>query len=471
MGFKLFHSLKTEKYFPKILVTAIVCYYYKTAFWPLTYVFITSYIVLVILFIINFKWKIRLLSFIHEFKVPVILALIFIIAFIVNGQFSNSVVKKDILLILVLFSLYYFLYWCYNVLKIKIQKTYLLNLIIFITAVISVLNLITQFNISLLDPETLEKMNISSGSSVATDYNFFSLFLLFGLILLNFKGIRSAPLHSYSMWVTSSLNLIIIINILLSASKRGLFALIIFTLIFIIYAMVFPSYGFVLNKFLKRVASFILFIVLLIFFGIIIYQIIPRQKVGNALYRYANLAGYNNYISIEKFLWEREFEIPKDNKQVIDSTTFIKYLKYWNSYSAPGTVLEPADSPYGRAIKIIRVKGDNEGFSLCYDGPKILYYSNHTYEISFKIKFLKGNFNSFSIGWWLNEIDKGISNSSNLEKDTVSLGNGWYSCISKYTFIDSHIGIIGFINFVKDQSEFIISDFELFDLDYDSKIT
>ena len=105
-------------------------------------------------------------------------------------------------------------------------------------------------------------------------------------------------------------------------------------------------------------------------------------------------------------------------------------------------------------------------FRSYYAGPGIIYYAEHTYKISFKIKFLKGDFDSFYLGWWADDGAKGISNTLVLDKTTEHIGDGWYICTAHYTFIDNHVGLPGFINTVADQTSFIITDFELLDLNY-----
>lgn len=134
-----------------------------------------------------------------------------------------------------------------------------------------------------------------------------------------------------------------------------------------------------------------------------------------------------------------------------------------------GTTLSSVITPYGKGIKIFREGSQNTGgVSLFYNGPGILYYANHTYKISFKIKFLKGDINSFSVGWFAANGDggKNLTHLLSLVKDVEKIGDEWYSCTSYYTFIDNQIGPSGFINSVINNSEFIITDFELIDLHY-----
>lgn len=451
---------QTDKNFSQFLLATIVFYFYKTAFWPLTILFVIGYAIVLILFINKFDWKFGLSGFFRDFMHPIILAVIFILIFLLNGHFSNTIAIKDVIRILVLFSLFYFLYWNRTVDENELPKTFIINLIIITTAVISVLNILNQLNISIFPTRLLLKLNISEGSAIANDYNFFSLFILFGLVILNYKSINNKLTSYFPKWITYALNSIFIINIVLSSSRRGIIILILITLIYFVFK---KSLKFSYKKlFIKAIIVF-----LLIIFGMIVFQKIPKQKISIIVYRYATLAGITDFNSIERFLWEREHNVPKNKNYLIDNSSFNPNSNYWSKNPSDGTTVSNIETPYGAGIKLFR-NGPNIDFSLFYTGPKILYYSDHTYKISFKIKFISGDFNSFNVGWWVDDGGKGYENTLYLEKEIEPIGEGWYSCTSQYTFIDNHVGLVGFINSVKDQTSFIISDFELIDLDYNS---
>lgn len=454
--------LQDDDNFSRFLVTTIVFYFYKVAFWPLTYLFVFSYAILLILFLFKFDWRFRFSGFFHDFMPPIMLAGIFILVFILNGHFSNAVAKKDILLISVLFSLFYFIYWHNSVIKRDLPKSFTLNLIIFTTVIISIFNLLSQLDISIIPSRLISKLNLSGGSAISNDYNFFSLFILFGLVIMNFKSTNNILFHTYPKWIMYILNLIFIVNIVLSSSRRGIIILALLVFVYFIYLLVLKPGNFWVKKlFYKTILIFILLIII----GVIVYQRIPKQKLSVVVYRYATLIGITDFNSIERFLWEQYRGIPKDKNYLIDKYSFTPDYSYWSDAPAVGTTVSNIETPYGAGVKVLR-NGPNLDFSLLYSGPKIFYYSDHTYKISFKIKFIRGDFNSFNVGWWVDDGGKGYSNSLYLDKKTEPIGDGWYSCTSKYTFIDNHIGLTGFIHSVTDQSSFIISDFELMDLDY-----
>jgi hypothetical protein len=463
---RIFSFLDSSDNFSKILVITIVFYFYKVAFWPLTYLFVLSYVILLIFFLRNFKWNFSFIGYISAFKIPLILAGIFILEFLINRQFTYFTVLKDFMLISVLFSLYYFLHWNDKVLRAKISIKFTIDLIILTTVLISVYNLISQFHVSILPPDIQSQMNLSSGAAVAKDYNFFSLFILFGLILLNFPESVYTQYQNYPKWFRGCLNALFILNILLSSSRRGFASLILLVLIFFLISIYRKRTELKFKQYLRTVKLFVVVSLLIFICGLLLYRVVPRQKISNILYRYTNLFGYNNEIKIEKFLWSKELKIQGKGNKIIDSASLTGYPNCWSIYSSEGSKISYLKSHYGNAVKVSRNKGDEGGFSLYYVGPKIIYYSEHTYRIRFKIKFIKGSFNSFNVGWWITDRGKGVENTAFLKKDTISLSDGWYSCSSSYTFIDSYVGLIGFINSVKNQSEFIIADFTLDDLDY-----
>jgi hypothetical protein len=466
MAYKdLFSFEHREQNFSKFLVATIVFYLFKTAFWPITYLFFVCYCILIFVFFSKFKWKFKFGGFIVEFLAPFILAGIIIAEFLFNGHFSKTALK-DILLLSVLFSLFYFLYWNSRVLKKDIPIKFTINLIIFNTAVISVLNLIFQIGSSIVPTTIITHLNISVGSTIANDYNFFSLFILFGLLIINAPAKNNNYLLNwYSFRLKLFLNLLFILNILFSSSRRGIIVLMVLLLFYLSFSVRTFIKNFRYDKLLKYVAVFLVSIFLLFLAGIVIYRIVPKQRLSIILYRYATLFGTSNYKSIEESLSYNYSRVPKDKKYLIDKSSLIKEFEFWDRNPTPGTNISYVETPYGPGIKVVK-SGDPTDFSLSYIGPRIIYFADHTYKISFKIKFINGDFNSFYLGWWVNDGAKGISNTLVLDKETSLISDGWYSCVSEYTFIDNHVGIPGFINSVKDHTSFIISDFELIDLDF-----
>lgn len=467
---KIFTGNRPGTYFSAMLIPTIVLYFYKTAFWPLTYLFIVCYAILIILFLTRILMKLKILNFILDFLIPLILTSVFIISAIVNRQLSNTILQKDILRLVILFSLFYFLYWNTLVNTQKISLKFTINFIIITTLAISILNLIFQIVSPVIQSLSLAKLNISEESTIANDYNFFCVFLLFGLILLNFSNKTSLFKPRYSSFSVIFLNFIFSINIILSGSRRGLLALTILAAVYLIFLAIKWIKEFDIKKILKKTIGFLIVIFLFFIIGQIIYYRISCEKRSSVVYKYASLIGIKDYGLIERFLWEDDFTIPKDEGKIIDKNTFKENPEFWGRYPTPGMTLSKIETPFGEGIRLFKEGNANEGFSFYYTGPKILYYANHTYRISFNIRILKGNFDSFSVGWWTEDGGKETSNTQILDKNIESLGDDWYKCTSTYTFFDNHSGITGFVSMVKNGTEFIISNFELYDLNYVSTL-
>jgi hypothetical protein len=445
----------------------VTFYFLKTAFWPLTYLFVASYAVSVLILIIKIDSNFKFLDFIVDFRLPLLLVGIIIFEFLFRNQFSITIVRKDILLILLLFSLFYFLYWRKSALDNENLKSFTFGLLLIVISSIAILNTLNQFLHIVLPTEIAIKLNISSGLTIANDYNYFSLFLLFGLVIINYNVKNSVLNYRLPTTITLFLSLILILNIAISGSRRALLILIILSIIKFLNFLFSKRNNINIRSIWKSTIEILLVLILFIFFGFITLRNIPKQNIRNLASRYSTLTGTENLRVTETFLWKHEPEIPVNKNYLIDKSSFNINGKYWNLVYAPGTSIAFINSSFGKSIQVTRNNGSRDGFSLQYIGPNILYYANHTYKISFKIKFIKGDFNSFNVGWWVDDAQKGFANTVSLEKKTEPLGDGWYSCTAKYTFIDNHFGITGFINSVADQTEFIIADFKLSDLDYD----
>ena len=103
-------SFKTDWILPRILICTVIFYFLKTAFWPLTFLFVAAYGITVLFLIIKFERDLKFNQFIIDFRLPLLLATVYVLEFLLRAQFSIKIVQKDILLIMVLFSLFYILY-------------------------------------------------------------------------------------------------------------------------------------------------------------------------------------------------------------------------------------------------------------------------------------------------------------------------------------------------------------------------
>jgi hypothetical protein len=461
-------STHLEHNFPKILTASAVFYFYKTAFWPITYLFIGLFAIAWIIFFIKFRWETGLLGYLKTFYLPLLLVAIFLLAFLFDFQI-NKTVLKDILLLGLLFSLFYLFYWNTEVQKKKIPLLFTYNLIIIVTTIISLINLFFVFFANKLPQYLIENFHISDGPVIANDYNFFALFMIIGLILLNYKYENPLFSQRFSVKIRTFLNILFILNILFSSSRRGIVILIV---LFLFYYFIYLCPAFLKKisprNIFKLIGKLIIVAVLVILVGLIVYLTIPKQKLSIVVYRYATLIGINDFKKIEKFLWQHNPKVPKDKSYLINRESMNPEYEYWKELSE-GTFLSGLNTPFGYGIKMEK-KGLPLGFSIYYVGPDIIYYAQHTYKISFKIKFIEGNTNSFFLGWWADDGGKGYSNTLVLDKHIESLDDGWYNCTSYYTFLNNHIGLPGFFNTVADGTSFIIADFSLADLNWNKDL-
>jgi hypothetical protein len=462
---KILITLDSKDFFSKILVSSLVFYYYKTAFWPLTYLFILTYVLIVFIFLRKFSWNLSLRDYFSNFITPCILAAIIILAYLMYGPYSNIIILKDILLIIVLFSHFYFLYWSKKILGSDLPVSFIYELIVILTTFICISNLVIQIFPSLLPSSFLRFTHISNGSSIAEDYNFFSLFILFGLIILNYENQSNIFAKKLTKVSINALNILYILNILLSGSRRGIAALIVLVFIFIIYQYIRKTREHSRKFSLSRFINIAVFLFILLAIGFAFWAMVP-EKIVSAMSRYSIFTGDGGLRQVERLYYRKSGMSSTDKKVIINKNSFDKYSYIWTS-AASGSELSAIETEFGKGLKISRDKGDTGGFSLYYTGPRIIYYANHTYKTSFKIKLISGDFNSFNIGWWVNDGEKGFGNAIGLKKEFELLEDGWYLCTSKYTFIDNHYGLMSFINSVSDNASFIISDFELIDLDSD----
>jgi hypothetical protein len=455
-----------EKHFQKILVVSLVFYFFKTAFWPLTYLFIVSYFILIAVFIYSFNWELHIKGFIRNYLSPIILCLVILLWSLNKGYFRNEIIQKDLIRLLILLSYFYLLYWNLTFLKKELPILFGFKLIVITTASIAVINLIKLIASSIFPSEILDYLNISQEMALASDYNFFSLFLLLGLVVLNFPHNESFKL-GFSKLMTHSINIIVGINIVISGSRRGILAFLILILIYLFNLWVLQkgSYKYIFRRFTVFFGA----ICIVIGIGVLLYKTTSQDKISNSVLHYGSFFGINDKTKIERFLWKNELQRSIKGSYIISKDFFKRNPGYWIPMEAVGTSLSNVLTPHGKGIKILREEALNTGgVSFFYNGPAIIYYANHTYKISFKIKFLKGDINSFSVGWFIANGDGGkdFSHLLSLVKNISQIGDGWYNSVSYYTFIDNQIGPAGFINSVLRNTEFIVADFELIDLNY-----
>ena len=121
-----------DRVFPKLLITAIILYIYKKAFWPLTYLLIASAILLGLLFIIRCRWSFNFRIYLKMFKIPLSVLVVILFTAVLNNDLDNYTLLKDILLLAILFSFSYLIFWTNYTLNIKIPTRYAVRLFVYI---------------------------------------------------------------------------------------------------------------------------------------------------------------------------------------------------------------------------------------------------------------------------------------------------------------------------------------------------
>lgn len=308
-----------EKYFQEILISSLVFYLFKTAFWPLTYFCIAGYILVLIIYFSRLSWKMHIKEFLTEYLSPVILSLIILLCSIYKGYYRNEIVQKDLIRLAILFSYFYFLHWNTKYLKQELPLMFGIRLVIYTTVFISVINLIKNLVIGFIPTEVMNHLKISYDMALASDYNFFSLFLLLGLVTLNYRD-NAAKRLGFSFLAIHAFNIVVGINILISGSRRGIIAFLILIIVYLVNKWI--SQKKTLSR-LYKVSSFIFGILLLLFLaGIIIYNTTSQDKITNSVLRYGSFFGINDKVKIERFLWKKKLQNSITGNYIISKDFF-----------------------------------------------------------------------------------------------------------------------------------------------------
>jgi hypothetical protein len=158
----------------------------------------------------------------------------------------------------------------------------------------------------------------------------------------------------------------------------------------------------------------------------------------------------------------------KKTANLFDNSDFEYGTLFWIAY-ADATKLSIIDTPFGKGIKISRFDGNGGDWSLRYFGDPIIYYPDHTYQISFIFKVEKGESIPFNVGWWVDE-GSGFGQAVSLPLSIASLSNGWRKATCSYKFRLKHVDLPTFLNSLKDSSTVAITNISLVDLNRDPSL-
>jgi hypothetical protein len=323
------------------------------------------------------------------------------------------------------------------------------------------------------------------GTSLVNDYNFYVLFGFLGLISLLFN--RNIYRRNIFLFVFTLLN----INVIFSGSRRGIFLLVLLWLLLFVAGIDFKLEYKLIRKRLLLVFSSIIVLIsvysLLTIYPLRInekkssdmqsdYQNQVHQLSARLLFRYYTII--NNTTSYEDFyndLWSgnglinttrvfRRWGKEKENENLLYNGNFKQGLVLWQP-KANSTILAVVNTPFGKGVKVSRFDGDNDSWPLLYSGRKMVFHSNHTYNVNFKFKVMKGSKMPFKIGF--------DTKDSYYEKDlnivSTDLEDGWKQATCFYTFTRSHASNKFFMNSLSDSSEVVFTDIKLTDASINEK--
>ena len=220
-------------------------------------------------------------------------------------------------------------------------------------------------------------------------------------------------------------------------------------------------------------------ILISILFSVIVTTVFHRLSAANKKITPGRSLGFLIPILLIMFLTQKFFFSSKVDKTLMEDFNIFDYfgrssdnnlvyngdfrngLLFWTSF-ADSTMLQIIDTPFGRGVKVTRGDGDGGYWSLRYVGRSIIYYKNHTYQIRFKYKIIRGNGIPFSIGWWVKQGGKNVG--YRLKVSSILLKDEWFQAEASYTFQEKQSDLACFLNSLKDYSEVDITDVEIIDL-------
>ncbi len=428
----------------------------------------------------------RSLTFKIVFIIVSIPAFVFI-GFIISKTYSFTYLKEllYVLLIIFLFCALFFL--------IRTRQDFtrftdiFINQILKISIIISLIGL-AKFCLQLLGFNIIFMKSL--GTSLVTDYNFFSLFSLVGLLILCFSRAKFRK-STFIIFLT-----LLSLNILFSGSRRGLLLLIFFLLLLFIF-----GFNFKFEK--KRLKLKLLFIVSAIttVLAVIIYlklsmfrdyerkslefdqsKIVHFQEILTSLVsRYLTIISNNDsWDDVYIRLWGQENNnlkaVDYDKLKDISTESNLMYngnfnwgLLFWHP-NAKATTLKIIKTPYGNGVRVKRDFGDQKGWPLQYYGRNIIFYSNHIYSLEFKFKVQKGEELPFRIGFTTDSEYLTLDDSENLRIMRSDLGDGWEKGQCIYIPLKSRTNAHFFMNSQLDSTIIDFADIKLIDENYNENL-
>jgi hypothetical protein len=279
------------------------------------------------------------------------------------------------------------------------------------------------------------------GTSLNTDYNFNVLFSFLGIIALAFNYGKISRIRFVSFLT------ILLLNIIFSGSRRGLFFLAIVVMLCFIW---FIYNHFEIKMALFRIVIFVSFLVISVSILSIYrekYTLVKKNQsldllkntpakktIAQIAFRYftfinSEKSSYELYLDLWAPNWYKGFsdfrknQIKQDSNNLIYNGNFKYGLKFWYPQSSQ-VRHEIISTPFGNGVRVTKSGTDKSGWPLQYAGRDIIFYAGHTYELKFKYKVLKGEGVPFNMG--INIYDPVLGyGKTNLFKFISDIGNNW----------------------------------------------
>ena len=413
-----------------------------------------------------------------------VISLFFLCGFIFSAHFIFFAFKELLNVLIVIFlSFSLFLYIGNKVTFDRFSWIFGKQFILF-SFVVSLLGL-TKLVLQTIGIEA-EMLNISgqiAGTSLNTDYNYYSVFGFIGLLFLLFYR-EKLKITTFTL-VFIILNL----NILFSGSRRGILLILLIWIILLLF-----GFNFKFN--LKRILInlIILSILVLSFIGsfyLILslnstkhknqsvdlnskFQNQTQSITSRLISRYLTIINFDKSKDVlYNELWIRDnpyifkikyekYDKDRGNGNLLYNGKFNYGLLFWEP-KANAVTHEIVKTPYGNGVKVSRFGGDNKDWPLLYTGRGIVFHSGQNYVLNFKFRVVSGTGIPFRIGFWTDSWFGSNGKIASLEINVIDLGNGWKQGTCSYVFQKSYSDIPLFMNSQKDSTIIEFADIQLTD--------
>lgn len=312
-------------------------------------------------------------------------------------------------------------------------------------------------------------INFSKSSisvSLMSDYNFFALSYLIGLLIL-FKISQQISKRKLLIYL---LMILFFIIVLLTASRRGITISLLFLFVFIISKLSFNKIKLIVLFSLIIITSSIILKKQIVFFSFRNESFL--EKICKISYRYNEVfdtkysySKFSDKFKLNKFRFKYFDEFNKSN--LLQNGNFENGFLFWleNTTNLSRKIIK---TQWGNGVELKKGKSKPKLWSLIYQGRKIYYHKGDTYRLCFKCKPIKGDNQSFSTGWSFVDSISDLKNNqriNNLPKRIIPLENGWFEVECVHKFNRNAISPPMFLSYQEPNTIIQIADIRLFNND------